>query len=133
LCCRIRFALSTTIKSSELTQNFKEDFKYLQISIHDAITERLIPHFIECSEFIDEGFNEGAVLVHCRQGVSRSSSIVIAYLIISKNMTLQKSFELVKSKRSIICPNSGFIAQLQYLEVNLNQFKDKSSRKESNL
>ena len=35
---------------------------------------------IECIEFIDNNLKYGNVLVHCMMGISRSSTIVIAYL-----------------------------------------------------
>jgi protein-tyrosine phosphatase len=45
-------------------------------------------------------------------GVSRSSSVVIAYLIREKGMTYDEAFGIVKVKRSIIDPNRGFVKQL---------------------
>ena len=50
----------------------------------------------------------GSVLVHCAAGVSRSASIVIAYLMRIKGWTYAEAFSYVKSKRFVICPNSGF-------------------------
>ena len=59
--------------------------------------------------------NNGAVLVHCNAGVSRSSSVVIGYLIMALKMTFREAYELVKSKRPSCCPNAGFIDQLKKL------------------
>ena len=42
------------------------------------------------------------VLVHCIAGVSRSATIVMAYLMKSQGMTLQQAHRLVKSKRPIV-------------------------------
>ncbi len=75
------------------------------------------------------------VLVHCVIGKSRSASIVIgmcfkycttnmltiviAYLMRHNQMTLQKAFNFVKSKRSLIQPNNGFMIQLREYEQKL--------------
>ena len=50
---------------------------------------------------------------HCAAGVSRSASILIAYLMREKKMKYQEAHDFVKSKRSIIIPNSGFVQQLK--------------------
>ena len=52
------------------------------------------------------------VLVNCMAGISRSATIVIAYLMTKQNLTFQEAFNFVKSKRSIINPNESFITQL---------------------
>ena len=41
-------------------------------------------------------------------GISRSSTIVIAYLMFSKKLTYRSAYNLVKEKRHIILPNTGF-------------------------
>jgi hypothetical protein len=46
-------------------------------------------------------------------GISRSSTVVIAYLIATTEMTPQEALASVKLKRTIVCPNRGFMSQLQ--------------------
>jgi len=46
--------------------------------------------------------------VHCAAGVSRSASIVIAYLMKINHWTFENAYSFVKSKRKIIDPNFGF-------------------------
>ena len=78
----------------------------------------------ECAhEFIDNAFDgskENKVLVHCRVGRSRSSTIVISYLM-KQGMMLEKAVKLVKSKRSIIEPNCGFMDQLEKYQEELEK------------
>jgi atypical dual specificity phosphatase len=62
---------------------------------------------------IIEGKN---VFVHCGAGVSRSVSVVIAYLIKYNNMKYDQAFNLIKSIRWFIKPNSGFVEQLKQYE-----------------
>jgi len=59
---------------------------------------------------------ENRVLVHCLAGMSRSASIVIAYLLATTPMTAQEATEFVRSKRSIIQPNYAFAIQLEEYE-----------------
>ena len=55
----------------------------------------------------------GAVLVHCYHGVSRSASIVLAYLMKSRDIDLDEALAIVTQKRPIVCPNDGFLMQLR--------------------
>lgn len=46
-------------------------------------------------------------------GISRSASVVIAYVMKAYNWSLEKAFEFVKKKRNCIRPNPGFVTQLE--------------------
>ena len=59
--------------------------------------------------------------MHCVQGISRSVSLVIAYLIFSKKLNYDESFKLVQTKRSIANPNLGFSIQLQNFYSRLHE------------
>ena len=59
------------------------------------------------------------VLVHCQGGVSRSSSIIISYLMNTKRMRLKEAIEYVSERRPAIAPNSGFMKQLERYEQSL--------------
>ncbi|GMR53900.1 hypothetical protein PMAYCL1PPCAC_24095 [Pristionchus mayeri] len=61
----------------------------------------------------------GKVLVHCMAGVSRSASLVLAYLVKYERMTLKQAYYYVKSVRPIIHPNLGFWKQLVDFERRL--------------
>lgn len=67
--------------------------------------------------------NNQKVVVNCFAGVSRSSSIVIAYIMYKYKLTLEEAFQYVKSKRPIIQPNPGFMQQLKELEPLLLTYK----------
>lgn len=57
---------------------------------------------------------DGVVLVHCNAGVSRSSSVVIGYLMLREGLTFDDAYGQVKLARPSIRPNPGFYAQLQH-------------------
>lgn len=68
--------------------------KYIHIS--DMSRENIIMYFPECISFIEEALNSQAtnsVLVHCYYGVSRSATIVIAYLMKKYCISYQRAFE----------------------------------------
>jgi len=96
---------------------FPEDFKYLTISVIDSPSQNLIKYFDECFQFIDSARNSGnAILVHCMAGISRSATVVIAYLMSRKQLTFFEAAAIVKSGRKIISPNEGFTKQLLMFE-----------------
>ncbi len=63
----------------------------------------------------------GKVLVHCQMGISRSPTIVIAYLMKRNDLTYDMAFNEVKLKRSIIDPNILFLSQLCDYERKFNE------------
>jgi protein-tyrosine phosphatase len=96
---------------------FPKEFEYLQISINDFPGVKIDDHFDQVHSFMDGAiFNGGKVYVHCQAGVSRSSTMVISYIMTRKRMSLRDSFSLVKKHRPVILPNPGFFAALMRLD-----------------
>ncbi|XP_076817009.1 serine/threonine/tyrosine-interacting protein B-like isoform X2 [Clavelina lepadiformis] len=96
--------------------NFPESFKYLVIDVADNPCENIMQYFTRSNAFIDECFSVGGkVLVHGNGGISRSATIVIAFIMIHYNSTFE-AFELVQGQRFCIKPNMGFLAQLKEYE-----------------
>lgn len=75
-------------------------------------------HFERVSAWINEAIEQqhGKVLVHCAAGVSRSASLVLAFLIRHRHMKYDDAFALLKKARSCVCPNFGFVRQLRKWE-----------------
>lgn len=55
------------------------------------------------------------VLVHCNAGVSRSSTIVLGYLIRECGIPFDQAYRIVKYKRPAVQPNAGFMNFLKLL------------------
>jgi protein-tyrosine phosphatase len=55
----------------------------------------------------------GRVFVHCCLGVSRSTSLVIAYLMWRENRPFDETFRDVKAIRGTANPNMGFACQVR--------------------
>ena len=95
-------------------------FTYLSFYLKDHVLENIECIFYECIKFIESVKEKGGrVLVHCIQGISRSVSIVMAYIIFTKKVSYDKAFNLVQSKREISSPNFGFSIQLQNFYTRL--------------
>lgn len=62
----------------------------------------------------------GKVLVHCARGISRSATLVLAYLMLREGLTLVEALEAVRRHRNIL-PNAGFLNQLRQLDALLAQ------------
>ena len=56
----------------------------------DTEMEEILPDFDVCFGFIDKARDgQGACLVHCSDGVSRSGAVCIAYMILNQKMSLK--------------------------------------------
>ena len=88
--------------AEELNPFFPLDFKYLCISISTDKGISNFTNFRKSGEFIQEGRKLWGVLVHCMNGISRSPTIFMAYMIEYLNYTTSKAYEFVKDKRPII-------------------------------
>lgn len=94
---------------------YPEKYTYLNIHVQDIPEENINIYFDQSIEFIENAIKGGGkVLVHCSCGVSRSSTIVINYLMHKNDWTLEESLKYVKSKRAIVEPNEGFKNQLVF-------------------
>ena len=71
---------------------FRPQIKYMQIKVLDDENQELESSFLPSINFIEEGRAAGKVLVHCKAGVSRGATIVLAYLIWKKRWTLSTAY-----------------------------------------
>ena len=95
-------------------------YTYLSFYLKDHVLENIECIFYECIKFIENAKEKGGrVLVHCIQGISRSVTIVMAYLIFKNKFTYDKAFNIVQNKREISSPNFGFSIQLQNFYMRL--------------
>ncbi|KAM9953715.1 hypothetical protein ACTFIR_008807 [Dictyostelium discoideum] len=121
------------------SEKIKElSIKYLRISISDSFRSKIENYFQEAIDFINQGNVDGSeksnVLIHCKQGRSRSPSIVIAYLMSNEKWTLEKAFNHVSNvSPKNLTVNDGFKKKLMDLEMELFgsnsiNFFDRSNR-----
>ncbi|KGL82102.1 Serine/threonine/tyrosine-interacting-like 1, partial [Tinamus guttatus] len=97
---------------------FAED-KLLHISVPDSPNADLFSSFSTICHFIDAQINYGAVLVYSNLGISRSSTVIMAYLMHSSQFTLKEAWEYVQKCKTNMRPNRGFVKQLSYWEAQI--------------
>lgn len=108
----LSIGIEAPVKYSNVTYKFVECLDLPEYDLQCCLRE--------CIPFIEYAVNQSCnILIHCNAGVSRSSSVVIAYLMLLKNYDYIESYNIVKSKRSCIKPNSGFEKQLRSLGNNV--------------
>lgn len=101
-------------KSYYRTHPHDHGIKYLELDIEDNDTFNINPAVSIACDFITHALQEnGNVLIHCIWGQSRSVSCLIAYLMVSRNITYESALQLIQSKRILALPNPGFAKQLR--------------------
>ncbi|XP_061564291.1 dual specificity protein phosphatase 13A-like [Cololabis saira] len=95
---------------------------YYGVPADDSPSFNLSRYFFPSAEYIQNALdtNCARVLVHCAVGVSRSASLVLAYLMIHHRYNLLEAINKVKEHRWIF-PNRGFLKQLRALDMRLQQ------------
>jgi len=95
--------------------------QYYGFHVDDLPHCNISRYFHRTTEFIDRAITGGGlVVVNCYMGLSRSSSVVIAYLITKHNMSFDRALDFVRKSRTVR-PNEGFVRQLRDLELNLKR------------
>jgi len=109
----------TASANVELERNAGGILKYIRLDLHDNTGDliRMPDAFELATDFIDQGLADGGVvLVYCHKGISRSATIVLAQLMRELQLSAEKAFEMVRSKRSICDPNLGYWCVLKEWE-----------------
>ena len=104
--------------ASECKNIFEDKIKYLKLEIIDQNDFPIQDYFEKGSQFIHDSLNNenGNILVHCMQGKSRSTTILMAYLIKYKQENTNSAYKIIKAKRRLAMPNLGFMYKLREFE-----------------
>lgn len=102
---------------------------YARVAVHDEDSADITEYFEAATFLMHQYLTRGdAVVVHCQRGVSRSATIVLAYLIKYKKLTRNQAYINVKSLRPQADPNPGFWRQLLQWEKQCLEEKKTDSK-----
>jgi len=79
---------------------FPKEFKYKTIDIKDIATANIAGHFDSTVKWMTDIINAGhTIYCHCFNGVSRSATIIMAYLMFDHAMPLDAATLLTRKAR----------------------------------
>ncbi|XP_061655792.1 protein phosphatase Slingshot homolog 1 isoform X3 [Phyllopteryx taeniolatus] len=124
--CGVGYILNMT---REIDNFFPGSFSYHNVRVNDDDATDLLAHWNDTYNFIVKARkNSSKCLVHCKMGVSRSASTVMAYAMKEYGWSLEKAYNFVKHKRSIAQPNAGFMRQLAEYQGILDASKQRHNK-----
>ncbi|KAK2184085.1 hypothetical protein NP493_283g03021 [Ridgeia piscesae] len=93
---------------------------FLGIPAIDVFGFKMSKYFATATDFIENALcsEGGKVLVHCQQGLSRSSSLVLAFLMLKRGLRAVDACTTLRQIRPVM-PNDGFLEQLAALDCQL--------------
>ncbi len=97
----------------EIKNFFPNKYNYLRLDLYDSPEQSLYQTFEPTYKFIKNAIgNGGTILVHCYAGVSRSSSMVLYFLMKINGWNYREALKYLRSKHFQSNPNFGFARQL---------------------
>ena len=115
-----------------LPNKYPEQITYKRLELRDETDQPIIEKLEEAYQFIKENKDKN-IFVHCVFGKSRSSSVVIFYIMKEKKLNFNEAKNFVKNIRQIVEPNSGFENELnRYYEEHIKNEKDENNKTNEN-
>eukprot|EP00602_Paraphysomonas_sp_CaronLab_P005556 CAMPEP_0185023836 /NCGR_PEP_ID=MMETSP1103-20130426/6459_1 /TAXON_ID=36769 /ORGANISM="Paraphysomonas bandaiensis, Strain Caron Lab Isolate" /LENGTH=360 /DNA_ID=CAMNT_0027556599 /DNA_START=141 /DNA_END=1220 /DNA_ORIENTATION=+ len=101
-------------------QNFHADkFVYLRIPVRDTEVEDIGSRFKKSNSFFQRVAKvKGKVYVHCSSGSSRAPTLILAYFVAVRKISLLDAYVYLQAVRTSVSPNPHFLFQLGRLEVD---------------
>lgn len=126
---RVRHILNVT---REIDNFFPGMFDYFNVRVYDDDKTNLLKHWDNTYKYISQAKNAGSnVLVHCKMGISRSASVVIAYAMKAYGWTFSEALDHVRNNRNCVKPNKNFLNQLETYQGMLMAMKNREKLQRS--
>merc|ERR1712137_829396 len=96
-----------------------DSFQYFHCKVEDGgCDDSIVDVFQRAAVYVRSASEKsGKVLVHCRMGINRSSTVAMAVLMIIEDWTLRVAFDHVKSQRACVSPFPGNMQKISAWEL----------------
>ena len=104
--------------TAELDNHFPDHFQYLKVPIRDSSNSSILEYLDDTLDQVHTYLENNrckSVLFHCFMGSSRSSSILVAYLVKYMDLGIEEAISLVREIRPIVNINSSFYRELKLI------------------
>lgn len=98
--------------ASEIENAFPQAFAYYNLYMNDNQEEFVSHLFNPVLLWIQEAVKKGRVLIHCAAGISRSATIIVAYLADKYNLPIPEALGFLRHKYRMANPNQNYFRQL---------------------
>jgi hypothetical protein len=121
----IKFTHVVSICEPVLSYCQEKDIKYHSVTVDDNDSADMLQHLEPLCKHLDslldtkDKKSESCILLHCHEGISRSATVMVAYLLWRENTRGEKPLEVatvigvVRSKRACVEPREVFVKQLE--------------------
>lgn len=100
-------------------QKYAGNRNWLHIDVDDD-SVNITQHFQHVIDHVEAARKRGdCVLIHCMGGVSRSPTLMAAYLMWKHQWSAQTSLDYIYTRRTVIRPNDEFVKQLHAYESKM--------------
>ena len=108
----IKKNIDTVVNCAESVNSTYKELKFLELKMYDKSKQKLFPKLEIAYKFIKKN-SKNNILIHCKNGKSRSAALVVFYLMKEKGWDYDTCISYIRKRRSVAKPNSGFKKQLK--------------------
>ena len=115
--------ITTVVNCAISCKSNYTDIKFIELRLYDDKSQILFPKLEVAYNFIKKNSKKNAnILVHCKCGISRSTSLVVFYLMKERGWDYDRAIDYIRERRPIVQPNPGFEEQLRnYYDKYINK------------
>ena len=113
--------IDTVVNCAESVNSSYKELKFLELKMYDKSKQKLFPKLEIAYKFIKKNSKKN-ILIHCKEGKSRSAALVVFYLMKENGWDYDTCIKFIKERRPSISPNIGFVEQLkEYYDKNIKK------------
>ena len=106
--------ITTVVNCAISCKSNYTDIKFIELRLYDDKSQILFPKLEVAYNFIKKNSKKNAnILVHCKCGISRSTSLVVFYLMKEKGWDYDRAMDYIKERRPSALPQAAFQQQLR--------------------